>query len=46
MSADADTSELRQLAREEPEAVRRVAELRDDDVRKWLLRILEEEDCA
>lgn len=45
MSADTadDRPSLRELAREEPEAVRAVAEMRDDDVCDWLLRVLEEE---
>lgn len=40
-SAD-DRPSLRELAREEPEAVRAVAEMRDDELREWLLSILED----
>lgn len=38
-----DNSDLRRLAREEPEAVRAVAERAGGDLGAWLERILEEE---
>lgn len=46
MSADADNQRLRQLARDEPEAVRSVAkragENKCEELEDWLLSVLEE----